>query len=207
MPSYFWALLLLVQLTLLDSLSYNIYTYSGTGTSAVGADGVKASSSSLHAPRSVYGDTMGDVYVVEKSGNCIRRIDADTSLIYEFVGLCGAAASSSGDGGAATNARINVPIDVYIDTNSKLYFTDYTGAKVRLVSAGTNIVSVLAGTGTGTQSSDGSAATQSSIKAPHGVWVNSNGVIYFTELTGYKVRTISTSFVLGTIAGGFSLHY
>lgn len=191
---------ILAQASAIYALNYNIYTYAGTGTSATGTDGVKASSSTLNGVRSVWGDTVGDVYIVEAGGHCIRRVDADTYLISTFAGLCGTA-TSSGDGGAASNARINKPISLFIDTNSKIFFTEYNAYKVRLITTSTNIISLLAGTGTSAQAADGSAATQSTVKNPHAIWVNSNGLIYFSELTGYKVRTISSSFILGTVVG------
>ena len=201
MIGVFLLLFALQVITMNEALDYNIYTHSGTGTNAQGTDGIQASSSNLYFPRSVWGDTTGDVYVLEASGNCIRRVDSSTGLIYEFAGLCGATGTSTGDGGAASNARINKPIGMYIDTSSKIYFTDYSGSKVRLVTTSTGILSLVAGTGTAAQAADGSAATQSTIKTPHGVWANSNGLIYFSELTGYKLRTISTSLILGTVVG------
>ncbi len=71
--------------------------------------------------------------------------------------------------------------EVYVDSVGNLYITDYNGCRIRKVSAGTGIMTTVAGTGTVGYSGDGGAATSAAIHSPGGVALDSAGNLYITD--------------------------
>ena len=70
----------------------------------------------------------------------------DTRCIYVlFAGTCGSS-GLSGDGSAATNARLSDPLGVALDTLSNVYIGDQSNHYVRKVTVSTGIISNIAGT-------------------------------------------------------------
>ncbi len=63
------------------------------------------------------------------------------------------------------------------------------------------IISTIAGTGTGAFSGDGGAATAAAINTPHGVAIDGSGNIYMACVADNRIRKISTSGTITTIAG------
>ena len=69
-------------------------------------------------------------------------------------------------------------------------------------SAAIPTITSFAGTGAIGFSGDGGPATQALINNPSGITVDSSGNVYFTDANNYRVRKISTSGVISTVAGG-----
>ncbi len=63
------------------------------------------------------------------------------------------------------------------------------------------IISTVAGSGSGTWSGDGAAATAAGINDPGGVAVDNKGNIYIAEYGSSVVRKVNTSGIISTIAG------
>ena len=56
-----------------------------------------------------------------------------------------------------------------------MYIGDTSNHRIRKVTVSTGIITTIAGTGTGTYSGDGAAATSATLKNPYGVAVDSSG--------------------------------
>jgi len=56
-------------------------------------------------------------------------------------------AGSTGDSGSATNAQLNNPYGVAVDSSGNLYIADTPNQRIRKVDAISNIISTVAGTG------------------------------------------------------------
>lgn len=193
-----WSLWL--RLTRVQALNYNVYSYAGTaGTSASTGTGGKATSAALNAPRSVWQDTLANSYVVEGSGNCVRKVAVSTSIVSAYVGSCGPS-GSSGNGGKATSAFLSFPISMMMDSASKMYICDFGNNVIRSVVASTTIFATHAGSQSAGSVNTGTA-TQSSLNGPHGVWANSIGEVYISEYYGGYVRFVSTSNIMTTVVG------
>ncbi len=105
-----------------------MYLVAGTGTAGSTGDGGAATSAQVNAPRGVWGDAVGNVYIADTSNNKIRFVDI-TGNIHTFAGT--GTAGSNGDGGLATAAEISNPQGVMTDVNLNVYIAD--SAKVRVV--------------------------------------------------------------------------
>ena len=111
-----------------------LYLVAGTGSAGSSGDGGPATSAQVNAPRGVWADTAGNVYIADTSNNKIRVIDP-TGTIHTFAGT--GAATSSGDGGLATAATIDNPQGVMTDANLNVYIADTQKIRVVCVTCGT----------------------------------------------------------------------
>lgn len=119
----------------------------------------------------------------------------------------GAWATSGGEGGPATAVGAT-PAFMAKDAAGNIYVTEQYNAIIHKISP-SGILSVVAGTlNTNGFSGDGGAATAATLNQPKGIVVDAAGNIYFTDQGNSRIRKISTSGIITTIAGtganGFS---
>ena len=88
-------------------------------------------------PNDVAADADGNVYIADKKSERIRRVTAGTGIITTYAGT--GTGGFSGDGGLATDARIDDPKCVAVDGCRRVYLGGKGGAASRLreVEAGT----------------------------------------------------------------------
>ncbi len=113
----------------------------------------------------------------------------------------------SGDGGAATSAKINEPCNAAFDVSGNLYIADYQNNRIRKIDP-SGIISTFAGTGAYASSGDGGLAINAQLWLPWGIAVDASGNVYVSEVNGHKIRKINTVGIISTFAGtgigGFS---
>lgn len=126
--------------------------------------------------------------------------------IVSFAGT--GAAGYSGDGGAASEARLDNPFGIARGKDGALYVCDTKNHAIRRV-ARDGTISTVAGTGKAGNSGDGGPATKAELNEPYEVRFDARGHMYFVERLKHVVRrvdagtgTIST--VAGTGTAGFS---
>ncbi len=120
--------------------------------------------------------------------------------------LAGNGASGfSGDGAAATLAKVNTPFGVVADAAGNCYFTDYNNNRIRKVDGTTGVISTIAGTGSAYFGGDGGQATSAGIQLPRGIAMDPSGNIIFTDWGNNRVRKIDMSTgIITTLAGSAS---
>src|ERR1700679_1219337 len=64
------------------------------------------------------------------------------------------------------------------------------------------IINTIAGNGTAAFTGDGGAATAAEMNLPSGVAVDASGNIHFAVRNNERIRKVSTSGIISTIAGG-----
>jgi hypothetical protein len=107
-----------------------ITTLAGTGSPGYSGDGSIATSAKLNYPQAITVDSENNVYFVDGNNNVIRKVDT-SGIITTYVGT--GAAGYTGDGGPATQATINGPWGIDVDTHGNLYIADTNNAAVRVV--------------------------------------------------------------------------
>jgi hypothetical protein len=197
-------LLLLFFLSLTASGQY-IYTYAGDGTSAYGGDGGAATAAQLYGPVGIGYDAAGNLYATEYYGHRIRKV-SPAGIITSVAG--NGTPGYSGDGGAATAAQLNSPMAAITDAVGNLYISDYVNCRIRKIDAA-GIISTIAGNGTPGFSGDGAQATAAQLNNPRGIVFDRSGNIFIADFNNHRIRKISTSGVITTVAGtgtgGFTL--
>ena len=113
-----------------------INTIVGIGSSAdpnigSGDDG-PATSALLANPSGIAMDSSGNLYIAEFMNNCIRKVDA-SGIITTIAG--NRTKGYSGDDGPATNAQLNYPAGIALDSTGSLYIADYNNHRIRFVKA------------------------------------------------------------------------
>src|SRR3989442_1633956 len=83
------------------------------GAGGVAGDGGAATSASLSRPASVALDAGGNLYIADLGNERIRKVAAATGIITTVAG--NGVFGFAGDGGAATNASLGVPVGVAVD--------------------------------------------------------------------------------------------
>jgi sugar lactone lactonase YvrE len=196
----FYALLLFGMFALNAPVrAQNIYSVVGNGVSGTPADGVPAISSSLVNANGVAFDTSGNMYVCDVNDHTIRKVNLTTGIITTIAGIHGVG-GFTGDGGAATSARINYPANIIFDPSGNLYFSDLLGNRIRKITPG-GIISTYAGTGSTGSSGDGGAATSATFNQPVGLAVDKLGNLYVSEISGHRIRKITPGGIISTFAG------
>ena len=80
-------------------------------------------------------------------GNAIAQIVLPSPSDIKTIAGNGTA-GYSGDGGAATSAKINAPTGVAVDSAGNIYIADDSNNRIRKVTASTGVISTIAGNGT-----------------------------------------------------------
>jgi hypothetical protein len=109
----------------------------------------------------------------------------------------------SGDSGPASQAQVNNVTGLATDANGNLYLADQNNNRVRKVSPN-GIITTFAGNGTAGFTGDSGAAIQAELNVPIGVCVAPSGAVYVNDLANHRVRMISTSGTITTVAGSGS---
>lgn len=177
----------------------NIITVAGNGTAGYSGDGGPATSAAFKLPVEVVVDSSNDVYIADANNYCVRKLNNVSGVITTYAGICGSS-GFSGDGGAATSAKLKTAVSVAVDNSGNLYVADYNDQRVRKVDASGNI-STLAGIGSSGFSGDGGSATAAKLSNPRGVTVDSVGNVYIADNGSHHVRKVDTSGIITTVAG------
>lgn len=177
------------------------------GSSGSTGDGGAATSAKLNYPVAMAFDAAGNnLYIADCYNHKIRKVNISTGIITTVAGS--GAAGSSGDGGAATSAKLNYPAGVAVDGAGNVYIGDGMNNKIRKVTAATGVISTFAGTGVAGLSGDGGAATSAKLNAPQGVAIDVSGNIYFADQANHRIRKVTAATgIITTVAGtsmGFS---
>jgi sugar lactone lactonase YvrE len=154
---------------------------------------------SIPMAQSMTTDPSGDLYVADGIPNCvIWKITpgGNPSIVAGVAQRCG----FSGDGGPATQAFLNRPFGVALDSAGNLYIGDSRNQRVRLVD-GSGTIHTVAGNGTCGFSGDGGPGTRAMICRPEGLALDAKGNLYIADLGNARVRILSGAGIIRTFAG------
>ena len=174
-----------------------ITTIAGTGVDGFSGDDGPATEAQLKNPRAVTVDKNGNLYISDKGNSRIRKVTTD-GIISTIAGT--GEDGYSGDGGAATSARIKFPYQMKTDAQGNLYFTEASNHLVRKISTD-GTISTVAGTGTTGFSGDNGAATSAQLATPWGMTLDDEGNIYISDSYNHRIRKVDTDGNITTIAG------
>jgi len=138
---------------------------------------------------------LGVLVVVGHLTVCSAR--ATTTATFAGTGAQG----SSGDGGPATAARLDNPFGVVRGPEGDVWFCEYSGQRVRRVTADGKIHTV-AGTGRSGYTGDGGPALQATFNLPHEIRFDQRGDLYVADMGNHVVRKVDArTGVISTFAG------
>lgn len=162
-----------------------ITTFAGTGSCAYSGDGGPATAAGI-ASNDLIQDMTGDIYISDMNNNRIRKVDG-TGTITTVYGT--GTPGFSGDGAAASAARINSPGSLAMDHNGNIYFDDIANYRIRMIDMAGNIHSII-GNGTNGFSGDGGLATAAQISST-GLAFDCAGNLYLSDGGNYRIRMVT----------------
>ncbi|MET9953861.1 RICIN domain-containing protein [Streptomyces sp. NPDC006339] len=174
-----------------------VSTVAGTGTPGHRGDNGAAVSAQLNHPRGVALDSEGNLYIADDQNHRVRKVTAD-GIISTVAGT--GVAGFSGDGRAATSARLNQPYGVVVDSAGVLYISEWGHDRIRKVTTDGKI-STIAGTGAASYGGDGGPAVSAPLRAPFAMVVDGAGALYIADASNHRVRKISADGIISTVAG------
>jgi hypothetical protein len=141
-----------------------ISTIAGTLNAPIGytGDGGPATGALLANPSGISVDGFGNIFIADNGNNAVRVVygggvalanlialenpgtTATVGAIYTIAGGPNAAQPLNGDGGLATQANLNAPNAVVVDSAGDVYIADYSNQAVRRVDAVTGNISSIA---------------------------------------------------------------
>jgi sugar lactone lactonase YvrE len=166
-----------------------ITTIAGTGQAGYSGDGGPATAARLDDPRGLALDAAGNLYVSNAEGSpvpSVRRIDP-AGVITTVAG--GRPKGFAGDGGPATEARLNEPRSIAI-WRSTLYIADSMNNRIRAVDLTSGVIRTVAGTGAHGFGGDGGPAESAKLAEPRGVAVTPEGDVIVVDTGNDRLRSI-----------------
>ena len=129
------------------------------------------------------------------AGSCEPGLDR---TIRTFAGT--GAAGKTGDGGYATDARLNRPLAVAADAAGYVYVAGAGSHRIRRIGPD-GVIDTFAGTGTIGFAGDGGPAKEARLNRPYDVAADAWGYVYVADRNNHRIRRIAPDGTISTIAG------
>lgn len=152
-------------------------------------------SGGLSSPTGIAIDSAGNLFVAETGLHRIIKVTT-AGVVTTFAG----GNTPGSTNGTGTAAKFNLPYGLAIDAADNIYVVDHGNDRIRMITPG-GVVSYYAGSGVaGSANGTGTAAQ---FNDPYGIaYEASTGNLYVTETANHRVRKITSSAVVSTMAGG-----
>ncbi len=169
-------------------------------------ENIPATDLALSLPLGAATDADGHVYIADTGTHRIRRVDAVTGLVTTAAGT--GESGFAGDGGPASEARLDRPQGVAVDEAGNVYVGDTGNRRIRRIDAATGIITTIAGNGEFGFDGDGGPALSAVLGEIVALAVGPRGGLYIADgLDGQgqgnnRVRRIDAATgVINTLAG------
>jgi hypothetical protein len=183
---------------------YDISDLAGNDTTLATAGNYgPATAAALRAPEGETTDALGDIYIADSANNRVQEIasyphtqfgiNMTAGEVYTIAGEQDGTGGDWGNGEPATWAALNDPSSVAVDSAGNLYIADTGNSQVREVSASSDDVSTIAGTGTAGITGNSGPAAQAELECPAGLALDKSGDIYISDSCANQVREIYAS--------------
>lgn len=166
-------------------LSTNVITlYAGDLTKTV-VDNVQATNTKLCYPQGMR-RRKSVFYFADNCNHAVRMIDT-SGVITTFAGTLGSS-GHTGDGAAATSAKISKPSDLAFDSSGNMYIAESglgfgtSYSYIRKVDATTNVITTVAGSAASSSTGDGGSPLIATFKGLWGITVDCFDNVYVSDV-------------------------
>ena len=195
--------------------------------STVAGGGLPANRQALYTtlsdPEAVAVDSSGNLFIADSNDNVVKEVNAATGTVTVVAGA-GSPKSGIGDGGQATDAKLNFPEGVAVEgsgDDEELFIADTFDNVVREVNLESGIIKTFAGNYDGSQaglsanprrtySGDNGPATAALLYAPIGIALDNGGNLFIADSYNNRIREVDVHEVFGgqtdiirTVAGKY----
>jgi sugar lactone lactonase YvrE len=148
-----------------------IETFAGTGEARHHGDGGPAAEAAVFGARAVRVAPDGSLYVMERQGSCIRRVQDGIIETVAGTGTRG----YSGDGGDARSAVFDAPKEMAVDHEGNIFVVDTENHAIRRIDARSWIITTIA----------------SELARPHGAVVAPDGSVLIGDSEHHQIRRLT----------------
>lgn len=176
-----------------------ITTVAGSGAQGYGGDSKAATDALLYNPSGIALDASGNLYIADTFNHVVRKVASPN-----ISTVAGDNVAGYYDGGTdlkATDADLNTPIGVVVDSSGNLYIADTLNHIIRKVTSA-GVISIFAGNQTAGFAGDGGAAASAELNYPQGLALDAAGNLYVADTYNHRIRKITADGVITTVAGG-----
>ena len=154
-------------------------------------------------PDSLCIDAHDNMYVGEKYGYRVRRVDAATGIVSTIVGTGVPGWGEEGLHGSETRCN-SCESGIWADPDGTVHWSDSSGRLRRYDGATGIVTTAFGGTGVG----DGGPAAQAFLRGPAGICVGPDGHVYFADPWNQRIRAIDPlTGTIRTVAGNGARAY
>ncbi len=187
----------------IDMQSGIIDTVLGTGQRASNGDGGPATEASTLMPDAICLDAHDNLYVGEKYGFRVRKVERETGMVRTLAGTGEPGFGEEGLPGIITRCN-SVEAGIYADPDGTVFWGDCSG-RLRRCDGSTGIVTTVLG---GTSVHDGELAAAGFLNGPGGLSVGPDGTIYIADVWNQRIRAIDPdSGIIRAVAGSGARAY
>lgn len=187
----------------IDRQSGVITTVLGNGQRASNGDGGPATEASTLMPDAICLDANDNLYVGEKYGFRVRKVDAQSGVVTTLVGTGVPGFGAEGLPGTETTCN-SCEAGIWADPDGTVFWSDCSG-RTRRRDAETGIVTTVLG---GTSVHDGELATAGFLCGPGGLSLSADGQLYFADVWNQRIRAIDLQTgIIRTVAGNGARAY
>jgi uncharacterized protein (TIGR03437 family) len=179
-----------------------IHTIAGDTFPGYMGDSLPANYAEFRSPEDVAVDSSGNIYIADTGNSYIRKIA--NGIINSIAG--NGSIGYSGDGGLATGAGLFQPYSITVDSAGDVYIAESADCRVRMIDTKLDI-NTIAGNGSAGFAGETGPAAAAKLNNPTGVAVDSNGNLYIADSLNGRVRKITQSAAISTVAGNGGYSY
>lgn len=148
-------------------------------------------------------NAQGHVFVADVGRLRVMKVSPEG----EVTIIAGTGSSNfSGDGGLATNANLNSPSDVAVDTLGNVYIADSSHHRIRKIDT-QGMIQTIAGNGSSGFLGEGILAVNARLHSPIQLVVDAEQNVFFVDSGNHRVRKVTPAGIISTVAGNGSAFY
>ncbi len=181
----------------IDARTGIVTTALGNGRPASNGDGGPAEDAAILMPDSLCIDVHDNLYVGEKYGYRVRKVDAATGIVSTLVGDGVPGWGEEGLHGSQTRCN-SCESGIWADPDGTVFWSDCS-ARLRRYDGATGVVTTALG---GLRVGDDGPAVEAFLRGPAGICVGPDGHVYFADPWNQRIRAIDPlTGVIRTVAG------
>ncbi|MDM8567761.1 beta-propeller fold lactonase family protein [Candidatus Halobeggiatoa sp. HSG11] len=189
-----WKFLLLICISQVQAAEI-INTVAGDGIQQFGGDNGNAINASLNQPSGVAIDKAGTLYIADTNNHRIRKIKDG-----HITTIAGNGNNGYRDG---TQALLNHPTGITLDSNGNIYFADTNNHVIRKLDKQGNVTTI-AGNNVQGSSGDNGPAIQAQLNTPTAIAIDYIGNLYIADTNNHRIRKVANGYITTLIGNGIA---
>ena len=176
------------KLRRIDPETGRVWIVAGAGAGYEG-DGGPAEDAIFKQPDAVEVGPGGEIYIADQRNQRVRMIGTD-GVIDTIVGT--GEKGFGGDGGPATEAKLNKPHDLEAGPDGHIYFADTDNNRIRAINPAGGTIRTVVGTGElGLDPTEGLPELETKLRRPFGLTFGPEGDLYVHDTINSRILRVA----------------